>query len=57
MPAANERKEGGEGNEEFENSLEDALQVFKSGGGDADLLKDNEEQILFHVDLENEAIV
>lgn len=40
-----EYAEGG-GDEEkdpFEDSLEDALQVFKSGGGkDSDILKDNE---------------
>jgi hypothetical protein len=48
----------------FEDSLEDALCVFKSGGGgggaggkDSDILKDNEGQILFYVDLENECIV
>lgn len=54
-----EYAEGG-GDEEkdpFEDSLEDALQVFKSGGGkDSDILKDNEGQILFYVDLENETI-
>lgn len=48
--------EAGEGGDPFENSLEDALQVFKSGGGDADILKDNENQIMFYMDLENEAI-
>jgi len=42
----------------FEDSLEDALCVFKSGGGkDADILKENEAQILFYVDLENECFV
>lgn len=30
------------GDDPFENSLEDALCVFKSGGGDTDILKDNE---------------
>ena len=45
------------GDDPFENSLEDALCVFKSGGGDTDILKDNEKQILFYVDLENEQIV
>jgi len=34
--------DGAEGGDPFENSLEDALQVFRSGGGDADILKDNE---------------
>lgn len=44
----------------FEDSLEDALCVFKSGAGagkDADILKENEGQILFYVDLENEQII
>ena len=43
----------------FEDSLEDALCVFKSGAGgkDADILKENEGQILFYIDLENENIV
>ena len=50
--------DGEEGKDPFEDSLEDALQVFKSGGGkDADILKDNEGQILFYIDLENESIV
>ena len=32
--------------------------MFKSGGGkDADILKENEGQILFYVDLENESII
>jgi hypothetical protein len=52
---------GGGGDDDkdpFEDSLEDALQVFKSGGGkDSDILKDNEGQILFYVDLENEIII
>lgn len=55
---------GGSGGDEskdlFEDSLEDALCVFKSGGAggkDADILKENEQQILFYVDLENEAII
>lgn len=44
----------------FEDSLEDALCVFKSGGGggkDTDILKENEAQLLFYVDLDNEVIV
>ena len=46
----------------FEDSLEDALCVFKSGGGgaggkDTDILKENEAQLLFYVDLDNETIV
>ncbi len=44
----------------FEDSLEDALCVFKSGAGggkDADILKENEAQLLFYVDLDNESII
>lgn len=42
----------------FEDSLEDALCVFKSGGGkDTDILKENEAQLLFYVDLDNENII
>ena len=57
---------GGEGQDDskdpFEDSLEDALCVFKSGGGgaggkDTDILKENEAQLLFYVDLDNETIV
>ena len=48
-----------EGKDLFEDSLEDALCVFKSGtqGKDSDILKENEHQLLFYVDLENENIV
>lgn len=50
--------EGDDDKDLFEDSLEDALCVFRSGGGkDADILKENEGQILFYLDLENEAIV
>ena len=54
---------GGGGDDDadpFEDSLEDALCVFKSGGGagkDGDILKENEQQILFYLDLENESII
>lgn len=54
---------GGGGDDDkdpFEDSLEDALCVFKSGAGagkDADILKENEGQILFYLDLENESII
>ena len=45
----------------FEDSLEDALCVFKSGGGaagkDVDILEENQAQLLFYVDLDNETIV
>ena len=41
----------------FEGELDSALQVFKSGGANTDLLKENEGQILFYVDLDNEEII
>ena len=41
----------------FEDELEDALCVFKSAGANSDILKENESQILFYVDLDNEEIV
>lgn len=41
--------------------MEDALCVFKSGGTgagkDTDILKENEAQLLFYVDLDNETVV
>lgn len=50
-----------DGKDPFEDELEDALCVFKSGGGgqgkDTDILKENEAQLLFYVDLDNETIV
>jgi len=46
-----------EGDDLFEEALEDALCVFKSGGANTDLLKENNAQILFYVDLENEEII
>ena len=54
-------QKGGDDDDPFENSLEDALCVFKSGGAgtgkDTDILKENEGQLLFYVDLENETLV
>mmetsp|Transcript_32993 Transcript_32993/g.24292 ORF Transcript_32993/g.24292 Transcript_32993/m.24292 type:complete len:93 (+) Transcript_32993:115-393(+) len=48
----------GDEKDPFEDSLEDALCVFKSSGGkDSDILKENEGQILFYVDLENEQFI
>ena len=44
----------------FEDSLEDALCVFKSGAGggkDTDILKENEAQLMFYVDLDNEDVI
>lgn len=56
-----ETRENGAGGEEadtlFEEHLEDALCVFKSGGINSDILKQNEKQILFFLDLENEEVV
>ena len=48
---------GGEKDELFEEHLEDALCVFKSGGVNSDILKQNEQQIMFYMDLENEEIM
>lgn len=53
-----DKETGEEGSKDlFEDELEEALCVFKSGGGESDLLKDNDKQILFYVDLENEEIL
>jgi len=41
----------------FENELEEALCVFKSGDGNTDILENNANLIMFYIDLENEAIV
>lgn len=41
----------------FENELEEALCVFKSGDGNTDILEKNENLIMFYIDLENELIV
>lgn len=38
----------------FEEALEDALCVFKSGDTNSDIMERNEKLILFFVDLENE---
>lgn len=48
-----------DGKDPFEESLEDALCVFKSGAakGETDILQENEAQLLFYIDLDNEAIV
>ena len=47
----------GNASKDFEEALDDALCVFKSGGANTDLLADNEAQILFYVDLENEEVI
>lgn len=41
----------------FEDALEDALCVFKSGDTNSDILEKNEKLIMFYVDLENEQII
>lgn len=41
----------------FEDDLEDAMCVFKSGDGNTDILEKNDKLILFYVDLENEEII
>lgn len=41
----------------FEDELEEALCVFKSGGANSDILKENDAQILFYIDLDNEEII
>lgn len=41
----------------FEEALDDALCVFKSGDGNSDILERNEKLIMFYLDLENEVIV
>lgn len=41
----------------FEDALEDALCVFKSGDGNSDILEKNEKLIMFSIDLENETII
>jgi hypothetical protein len=41
----------------FEDDLEDALCVFKSGDVNSDILEKNEKLIMFYVDLENEIIL
>jgi hypothetical protein len=41
----------------FEDALEDALCVFKSGDTNSDIMERNEKLILFFIDLENELII
>ena len=41
----------------FEDALEDALCVFKSGDGNSDIVEKNQKLVMFMVDLENEMIV
>ena len=60
VPKVESQKAGEMGDEKdtlFEEHLEDALCVFKSGGVNSDILKQNEQQIMFYLDLENEEIV
>jgi hypothetical protein len=46
-----------EGGDLFDNDLDEEISVFKSAGGDSDLVKENQNNILFFIDLENETIV
>lgn len=41
----------------FENELDDALNVFKSGDENNDIIKNNENLIMFYVDLEEECFI
>ena len=56
--SANNNSNSVEGGDQlFENSLDDALCVFKSAGAGNNILKDNEQQIQFYVDMENETML
>lgn len=61
MPQVEQKKDSlgdnGEKDDLFEEHLEDALCVFKSGGVNSDIIKQNEKQIMFFLDLENEEII
>ena len=46
-----------DGKDLFEDQLEEALCVFKTGGANSDLLEENANQILFYLDLDNEEVV
>lgn len=52
-----EAESGNDSKDLFEDELEDALCVFKSAGANSDILKENDAQILFYVDLDNESIL
>lgn len=41
----------------FENELDDALNVFKSGGENNDIIKNNENLVMFYVDLDEEQFI
>ena len=41
----------------FENELDDALNVFKSGGENNDIIKNNEKLVMFYVDLDEECFI
>jgi hypothetical protein len=41
----------------FETELDDALNVFKSGGENNDIIKNNEKLVMFYVDLDEEAFI
>jgi hypothetical protein len=48
---------GNENDDLFEDHLEDALCVFKTGGINKDILEQNEKQILFFINFEEEEII
>mmetsp|Transcript_39598 Transcript_39598/g.60574 ORF Transcript_39598/g.60574 Transcript_39598/m.60574 type:complete len:98 (+) Transcript_39598:230-523(+) len=49
--------EGPNDSDPFEEALEDALCVFKSGDTNSDILEKNAKLVMFYIDLENEVIV
>jgi hypothetical protein len=59
MPPAVEQKgcTGEEADTLFEDHLEDALCVFKTGGINNDILEQNEKQILLYINFEEEEVV
>lgn len=52
-----EKKEEGEEDGDDSLDLDDDLNVFKKDGESQDLVRVNEDKILFYVDLENESVV
>ena len=52
-----EKKEEGEEDGDDSLDLDDDLNVFKKDGESQDLVRVNEDKILFYVDLENETVV
>ncbi len=54
---ADDEEETGEGDGDDSLDLDDDLNVFKKESESADLVKVNEDKILFYVDLENETVI